>query len=208
MPAIVDRLLIHHLYWRSLRPAVRTWRGGPLVVMPGVLDPIRTKVGAWLAETVAEEVTPGARWLDLGCGTGVVGLALAEAGAEVTCADIDSRAVQNAALNAELRGLRVRCVRSDLLAAFAPDSFDVVAFNIPFWPGPPRGPFGRALHAGEDYALFHRFVETFRPAAREARVVLSERGGDFEAAREALGPNARLVRRTRHRHEWLDLFAL
>lgn len=204
---MLDRLFIQHMYWSSTRPRVRSWRGGPLLILPGVLDPVRTKVGAWLAEAVAAEAKPGERWLDLGCGTGIVGVALAEKGATVTCADIDPRAVHNAAANAELRGLPIRCVQSDLLDAFGPDSFDVVAFNIPFWPGSPRGPFGGALFAGEGYALFHRFREGFRPAAREARVVLSERGGDLAAARAALG-EARLLRRARHAGEWMDLFAL
>lgn len=204
---LLDRLFIHRLYWRTMRPQTHVWRDGPLVVMPGVLDPLTTKVGAWLADVVAEEARPGERWLDLGCGTGIVGLALAAKGATVTCADIDTRCVQNAALNAELRELSIQTVRSDLFSAFEADSFDTVAFNLPFWPGEPRGPLGRAFHAGEGYALIRRFVSEFRPFAREARVVISERHPDFAGARAALGP-ARLLRRSFYKREWLDLFAL
>lgn len=203
----LDRVFVHSLYWASMRPRVRTWHGQPLVVMPGVLDPLRTKVGNWLADAVREEAHPGQRWLDLGCGTGIVGVALAEAGATVTCADIDPRCVANAALNAELRELSVRALQSDLFSAFAPGDFDVVAFNLPFWPGEPKGPLGRAFHAGDDYALIRRFVASFRPFAAEARVVLSERHPDFAGARAALG-EARLIRRAFHQREWIDLYAL
>src|SRR6185295_17685452 len=158
----------------------------------------------WLAEAVATEARPDERWLDLGCGTGIVGLALAEKGVRVTCADVDPRAVRNAALNAELRELSIPCVQSDLFSAFDADSFDIVAFNLPFWPGPPKGPLGRAFHAGEDYALIRRFVTSFRRCAREARVVISERHPDFAGARAALGP-ARLLRRSFYKREWIDL---
>ncbi len=203
---------------RARRPYVRAWSGGPLIVLPGVLDPVATKVGAWLAGVAAAECRPGERWIDMGCGTGVVGLALAGAGAVVTAIDIDPECVRAARANAALLGRTLIVLESDLFTALPvpaspADRFDRVVYNVPFWPGEPTDatgalrPFGRAMYAGADFAAIRAFVAAFRPFAREAWVVLSEHGGDFPAARAALGP-ARLVTRAHVRGEWLSLFAL
>jgi methylase of polypeptide subunit release factors len=193
---------------QSRRPYVQDWDGAPLLVLPGVLDPVITKVGAWLAARVAAEVRPGETWVDMGCGTGIVGLALARAGARVTCVDIDPQAVRNTRANAALHGLDVEVVESDLFTALPGRRFDRVAYNVPFWPGEPEGrPFGRAMYAGADFAAIRAFGGAFRAHADEARVVLSERGGDFAGARAALGP-ATVVDRAVHRGEWLTLFSL
>lgn len=197
------------MLWRARRPYVRTWAGGPLVVLPGVLDPVETKVGAWLAARVAAEARPGERWLDMGCGTGVVGLALAARGCDVVCADVDPACVRNARANAALLGLDLEVVESDLFAALGGRRFDRVVYNVPFWPGEPDGrPFGLAMYAGEDFRAIRRFVAGWSTVADGARVVLSEAGPRAGDARAALGPDARLLVRERHRGEWLDLFAL
>ncbi len=217
---ILDRLALGrrwHLH-RALRPYVCDWSGTPLLVLPGVLDPVATKVGAWLASVAAAHARPGERWVDMGCGTGIVGLALAEVGAVVTAIDIDPACVRNARANAALLSRAVEVVESDLFTALpaprAPDGrFDRVVYNVPFWPGPrsdatgrPR-PFGRAMYAGADFAAIRAFVSAFPAHAHEAWVVLSEHGGDFAGARAALGPATR-IERARVRGEWLSLYAL
>lgn len=198
---------------RARRPYVREHDGKPILVLPGVLDPVATKVGAWLAAVAAEAARPGETWVDMGCGTGVVGLALAEAGAVVTCVDIDPQAVRNARANAALRQVPLEVVESDLFAALPGRRFDRVVYNVPFWPGDPaevppeERPFARAMYAGRDFEAIRRFVAAFPAHADEAWVVLSEHGGDFAGARAALVPCVR-IRREKARGEWLSLFAL
>jgi methylase of polypeptide subunit release factors len=182
---------------------------GPLLVMPGVLDPVATKVGAWFAEDCVAASRPGERWLDMGCGTGVVGVRLAEAGAIVTAVDLDPRAVENVRANAVLRGVAIDARAGDLFAPVAAERFDVVAFNPPFWPGRGEGkPFAAAMYAGEDFAILRRFLREVRGVSARARIVISERGGDFAAARAAIGSLARLERRTWVGGEWLDVFVV
>ncbi|MFZ5481482.1 MAG: methyltransferase [Myxococcota bacterium] len=202
------RLAPRLLEWHARRPYATLAPDGPLLVLPGVLDPVITKVGVWLARKVAEEARPGERWIDMGCGTGVVGLALAAKGCVVTCVDVDPRACRATAANAALRGLSVEVVQSDWFAALRGRRFDRVACNVPFWPGEPRGTFGRAMYAGPAFEAVHAFVAGFAEVADEARVVLSERSPDPAGARAALGPTARLLARERVRGEWLVLYAL
>lgn len=202
--AIGRRLLL----WRSRRPYVRRWEGGPLLVLPGVLDPVATRVGAWLAGVVAAEARGGEAWLDMGSGSGVVGLALAARGARVTCVDIDPTCVRNTRTNAELRRVEVEVLEGDHFAPVADRRFDAVVYNVPFWPGEPGdGPFDRSFFAGEDFSTVRAFAADARSRAGRVYVALSEAGARHTEAVAALGPAER-IRRERVGGEWLVLYRL
>jgi release factor glutamine methyltransferase len=99
------------------------------------------------------ELSPGARVLDLGTGTGAVAMAAARlAGARVTAVDVSLRAVLAARINTLARGLRVRVRRGDLFAPVAGEVFDLIVSNPPYVPGvaapPPRHGRARAWDAG------------------------------------------------------------
>lgn len=202
--AIGRRLLL----WRSRRPYVRTWEGGPLLVLPGVLDPVATRVGAWLAGVLAAEARPGEAWLDMGSGTGVVGLALAARGARVTSVDLDPTCVRNTKTNAELRRVEVEVLEGDHFAPVAGRRFHAIAYNVPFWPGEPgNGPFDRSFFAGDDFRTVRAFAAEARDYADHVYVALSEAGARHAEAVAALGPAER-IRRDRVGGEWLVLYRL
>lgn len=178
-----------------------------LVVLPGVFDPVLTKVGAWLAKVMPAHVRPGERWLEIGTGSGVVACALARAQARVTATDIDPAAVRNARLNAALGELDVDVREGDLFEPVGDERFDVVVANLPFWPvSGTHLPLGHAFAAGDDYAILRRFAAGFSARAPTAFTVLSESFTQFPEARKVLGPESRLVRRERFSGEWMNLF--
>lgn len=123
-----------------------------------------------LARVVATEVRPGARFLEVGCGTGLVSLAAARAGARVTCADVNPVAVRTALHNARENRFEVEAVEADLLAGLE-GPFDAVAFNPPYLPTAEdehvAGPLDLAFDGGLDgNRVVLRFVEqlaTLRP---------------------------------------------
>jgi len=82
-----------------------------------------------LADAAVAEVSPRARVLDVGTGSGYVAATVRdETGADVVGADLNPFAVRQAAD----RGVPV--VRGDLVAPFRDDAFDVVVFNPPYLP--------------------------------------------------------------------------
>jgi hypothetical protein len=200
-----NRLAARHLLWKSRRPYVVALDDAPLVVFPGVLDPVATKVGAWLAGVMATTVRPGEDWVDMGCGTGVVGLSMARAGARVRCVDIDPTCVRNAAANAVLQRSDATAVESDLFANI-PEAPHGVVYNVPFWPGEPAGKaFGRAMYAGAEFEAIHRYrARADAIGVSRVLVALSEAGLRHAEARAAFGPHA-LLRRDRLQGEWLVL---
>jgi HemK-related putative methylase len=111
----------------------------------------------------------GKQFLDLGTGSGIIGLAAARAGAEVTSTDINPAAVRCAKENAAAAGFKTRCIESDLFDNLKGDRFDVVAWNPPFFPKAPANIAEAAFYAGENHNVIRRF-------AREVRVQLMPGG--------------------------------
>ena len=93
----------------------------------GVRDDTRA-----LAEASAASDSPG-RALDLGAGTGYVGLYLAQRGWDVDAVDVSPRAVELVKRNAARTGQPMHVYQSDMFAS-VPGTFDVIAFNPPMRP--------------------------------------------------------------------------
>ena len=100
----------------------------------------------------------GRRFLDMGTGSGIIGLSAARSGADVTSVDINSEAVRCARDNARTAGMRIRCHESDLFSALEHDEFDVIAWNPPFFAKPAANLEEMALYAGDDHAVISRFA--------------------------------------------------
>ncbi|MEM6732263.1 MAG: methyltransferase [Myxococcota bacterium] len=120
----------------SLDPTTVEVAGVPLVIHPRVYRAEGASTTATLLEAIGEP--HGATVLDMGCGTGVLGVIAALRGAErVVLADMSPDAVTNARANVALHGLEERCevVESDLFERLGNQCFDLVIFNMPFLDG-------------------------------------------------------------------------
>lgn len=133
-----------------------------------------------LAKAVHQTVRPGQRFLEVGCGAGLVSLVAARAGAQVTATDLNPHAVELLQHNARQNRLKVRAVQTDLLGGVE-GPFDVVAFNPPYLPTTPAeyvpGPLNLAFDGGPDgNATVLRFaaqVAQLRPLPATVLVVHS-----------------------------------
>jgi methylase of polypeptide subunit release factors len=117
-------------------------------------------------------VRSGDRVLDLGCGTGVYGLAARLLGAEaVLLTDLDPRAVACARVNARRNSLsRVELRVGDLFSPCRGARFDLIIANLPQTPGPE--PFLPSKWGGPDGTLHLRRLlkEAPRHLRRRGRV--------------------------------------
>ena len=128
------------------------------------------------------DIPDGARVLDVGCGYGPIGLAIAAArpSARVTMLDINERAVGLARANAERNGIRnVTILASDGLEAVRGQTFDAVLTNPP-------------IRAGK--AVVHRIFEeahdALAPGGTLWIVIRKQQGAPSAAAKleELFGP--------------------
>ncbi|WP_341491608.1 peptide chain release factor N(5)-glutamine methyltransferase [Mesomycoplasma ovipneumoniae] len=71
--------------------------------------------------------------LDLCCGSGFIGLALAKfSGAKITLVDISDEAILQTKLNAKYNNLDVKVVKSDLFSNIIGQKFDIIVSNPPY----------------------------------------------------------------------------
>ncbi len=120
---------------------------------PGVYEP---EDDSYLLMAI-EEVR--GRVIEIGCGTGIVGLSYAASGASVTLVDISESAVRCATRNATENGLQVKVIRSDMFSAIR-GRFDYAIFNPPYLPStPPNDPAWSGGKKGNEMTT--RFLREF-----------------------------------------------
>lgn len=125
-----------------------------------------------LAKAAVEEVAPTDDVLDAGTGSGFIAETIAtETGATVIGTDINPHACQAAAD----RG--VETLRADLVAPFAPATFDVVVCNPPYLPEEPAASFDDWMHVAlaggaSGQAVINRLLEEVNRVLRPDGIVL------------------------------------
>jgi len=119
--------------------------------------------------------------LDLGTGSGILGLVCAEMGAQVTVADIEDSALTAAASAARKLNLTIQTTRSNIFSNI-PGRFDIVLFNPPYLPS--RGIMDSTVDGGSGgRELVNRFLD-------ELPIHLNENGFAFLLVSSLTGPRA------------------
>ena len=137
--------------------------------------------------------------LDLCCGSGCIGIALAACGgAKVTASDISTDALDMAERNARRNGVSLELIRSDFLDAIDGE-FDLIVCNPPYLTRADMD--GRdaslryepelALYGGEDgLAFYRRLANEYTRVLKKGGTLLLEIGMTQREAVEALFSNA------------------
>lgn len=172
MPAMLKiRRKIRPLLFRLLPPLLIYWNrrsprakiaGLALRTDPAVFHPGQHFSSKLLAAYVANLDLNGCRVLDMGTGSGVIGVTAALQGAQVVAVDINPAAAKLAASNAKVHGVSasMRVICSDLFAALGNiPEFDWIVFNPPFFPRAVQHASEIAFNAGNDYEVIRRFLQ-------------------------------------------------
>jgi protein-(glutamine-N5) methyltransferase, release factor-specific len=177
--------------------------GLPFFVGPGALIPRQD------TETLCEaalgwlKTRPGARVLDLCCGTGCIGVSLSKlGGARVSFADVSSEAMALAKRNAQHNGVDGEFYESDLLDS-VPGVYDLIACNPPYLTAAEMENCQKeltfepalALFGGEDGLDFYRrLAAAWADHVAPGGLLLLEIGHTQGAAVRGLFPGARILK--------------
>ena len=192
--------------FESLKARLKaTWTAGDFALIARSYEPGAVEFVQRL------NLAPGARVLDVACGTGNLALPAARAGAVVTGVDIAGNLIQQARSRAEAEGLSARFDEGDAEQLPYPNtSFDVVVsmFGVMFAPRPDLvasellrvcRPGGRIALAnwtsGGFVGKMFKTIATHVPPP--ANMPSPLKWGDEDVVRERLGPGASEIRFTR-----------
>lgn len=106
--------------------------GVKVKVFPDVFSPAIFFESKWYAEKLAM-LTKGRKLLEIGPGTGIIGLFSALNGASVTAIDINDKAVENTKVNFELHNLPIDVRQGSVYEPLKEsEKFDFIFWNHPF----------------------------------------------------------------------------
>jgi ribosomal protein L3 glutamine methyltransferase len=185
---LLERRIVHRVPMPYL--VGEAWFAGRrYLIEPGVLiprSPIAELIGAEFAPWLAQ---PPQRILDLGTGSGCIGIACAHAfsDARVVLSDVDAAALSLARRNVELHGVtdRVDVVRADIFDGLPAGRFDLIVTNPPYvnaadlaaMPPEFRHEPNTALAAGVDgLAVMNRILATARDWLSDDGLLVGEVG--------------------------------
>src|SRR5689334_11247139 len=126
------RRTVHPLflrYWlrKSSRVPVKTRvQGFDLDVFHMVFHPKYFGSSAILARFISSIPLSSKSFLDLGCGSGLIAMCAARAGAHVVAVDINTEAVRCTVANAERHRVHLHVQQSDLFSTIGGRQFDVI----------------------------------------------------------------------------------
>ncbi len=186
------------------------WKGLTLEVPIGVFHPGLFFSSGVLAAQIERMQLGGRSVLDVGCGTGVLSLVAARAGAVATAIDLNPHAVNTTIDNAAANGLTVEVMQSDLFEGLRDRRFDLIVVNPPFFAKDPVDDAERAWFAGADLGYFERFFAGLgdhmaeRPHPGSALMVLSE-GCDMQTISAAATRHQFRLTIVERRREWLGV---
>lgn len=196
MPAALKiRRIIRPLLFRVLHPLLLYWNRRPrrakigdlaLRTDPAVFHPGQHFSSKLLAAYVSDLDLNGRRVLDMGTGSGVIGVTAALQGAQVVAIDINPAAARLAASNAFDHGIRAKMqvLCSDLFAAFTrTPAFDWIIFNPPFYPRAAQQAAEIAFNAGNDYEVIQRFLQQAKNFLAPAGKILLILSSDMDLPR-------------------------
>ena len=162
-------------YFRKSRPF--SYIGIKGTVLPSVFYPIFTISTKLLMDFIDEHELKDKRFLELGCGTGMISTLAAKKGALVTATDINPAAIENVELNAVKNGVTLQSILSDLFEGISQQVFDYIIINPPYYPKDPLNKAEEAWYCGANFEyfekLFHQLGSYFDETS-QVYMILSE----------------------------------
>jgi release factor glutamine methyltransferase len=181
MKKTIKRILFRILYPLSKiylsKERIYTYEDITVKVLPGVFHPglfFSTKILLKYLESIElNEIT----LLELGAGTGLISISAAKQNAKATATDINSTAIRNIKLNAEMNSVELSILHSDIFDNIPEQTFDFVIINPPYFAKDQKNEKEYAWFCGSDFHFFRKLfkqIGDYICASTNVIMILSE----------------------------------
>jgi release factor glutamine methyltransferase len=152
-----------------------------LYVPRGVFHPGRFFSTRFVADRVLGLELTGRRFVEVGCGSGLIAVAAARRGALVTALDISKPAVDSAVANGYRNGVVVEGIVSDLFDALGTERvFDIVLITPPYFRKDPDSVEDHAWFAGANFEYYRNLFAQLADRITPDTLALMGQGEDCD----------------------------
>lgn len=151
-----------------------------LIVKKGVFHPSFFFSSGYFYDFILRLPLQNKRFLEIGCGSGLLSLAAAKKKAIVTAIDISSAAVENTRQNFKRNfgtTVSAHILHSDLFSNLSPQTFDVIVVNPPYFFKAPAHESQYAWYCGTEGEYFQRLfadIGNYTHAKTEIYMILAD----------------------------------
>ena len=179
----VSLFLVPFTRWYLRKERKFAYDGITIHVFPGVFHPGFFHSTKFILSYLKVQPLAGKSFLELGCGSGLISITAAKAGANVTASDLSLRALENTKYNANLNQLFIKIVYSDLFDNIDKIPFDWIVINPPYYARKPESEQDLAWYCGENFEYFRKLFVSLRVHMHlETQVVMVlTKGADVSA---------------------------
>lgn len=156
---------------------VYRYRDIRLAISPDVFHPGFFFSTKFLLQYISSLSLKGKKFLELGCGSGLIAIAAAKKGALVTASDINPVAVEFLKKNCRDNKTEIDVIQSDLFGNIPKQAFDIIAINPPYYKQQPVTAKDHAWFCGENgeyFSVLFRELAGYMNNHTEVLMVINE----------------------------------
>jgi release factor glutamine methyltransferase len=169
---IVNRTWKPYVEWYLRAPRNFKYKNSSVEIIPGVFHPgffFSTKL---LLSFIEKENLNGKKFLEMGCGSGLISIVAAKKNANVFAVDIFSPAISCTTKNAKSNDVKISIIESNLFSSIPLQQFDFIAVNPPYYKKNPVTPDQHAWYCGENMEYFENFFQQAKSYVHETSKIM------------------------------------
>jgi release factor glutamine methyltransferase len=152
-------ILIPFTRWYLRKERQFSYEGINVLIKPGVFHPGLFSSTRFLLSYLKTHSLAGKKFIEVGCGSGLISVWAAKQNALVTAIDISARCLENTASNAERNQVNFQIVHSSLFGSVQLQIFDWIVINPPYYAKPATTEAEFAWNCGENFEYFESLFE-------------------------------------------------
>lgn len=170
---LLTKPIRYGIKWYLSKPRNFSYKNITIIVLSDVFHPGFFYSTKMLLEFLNHQDINKKKFLELGCGSGIISVMAAQKGAIVTASDINTKAIENVLLNAKKNQVEINAVHSNLFNHLQKKIWDWIIINPPYYHSDPVTEAEYAWYCGREHQYFESlFLNLSNHIHTETQVVI------------------------------------